>query len=70
MPHPTVRCAVRHPQTGMMFTLDPAQDYPDDDLILRTYPWAFQVVANAHDIIESVEVATANPGERRTRSRK
>lgn len=70
MPHPTVRCAVRHPDTGMMFTLDPSQDYAPDDLIVRSYPWAFESVENAHDIITSVEVATANPGEKRSRSRK
>ena len=70
MPHPTVRCAVRHPETGQMIPLDPAIDYAPDDLFVRTYPWAFAPVENSHQIIESVEVATAEPGQQRNRSRK
>lgn len=70
MPHPTVRCAVRHPVTGMYVALDPATDYADDDPFVKAYPWAFAVVENAQDRIESVEVATAEPGQKRNRSRK
>lgn len=70
MPHPTVRCAVRHPATGQMIALDPAVDYADDDPFVKTYPWAFKPVENAHERIESVEVATAEPGQKRTRSKK
>lgn len=70
MPHPTVRAAVRHPVTRQFVSLDPAQDYDPADDIVRVYPWAFAPVENAHAIVESVEVATADPGQKRTRTRK
>lgn len=70
MPHPTVVCAVRHPLTGGMIALDPAIDYAPDDLLVRTFPWAFAPVENSHKVIESVEVATAEPGQKRSRTKK
>jgi hypothetical protein len=70
MPHPTVRCAVRHPVTGSMIALDPSVDYASDDPFVKQYPWAFAPVENSHERVESVEVAQAEPGQKRTRSRK
>jgi hypothetical protein len=69
MPHPTVRAAVRHPDTGQYIALDPGNDYAPDDLLVKAYPWAFKRVDNAHETIESVPVeqATAEPGQKRSR---
>lgn len=69
MPHPTARCAVRHPLVGQMVNLDPAIDYDPDDLLVTAYPWAFEPVKDSHRIVESVSVeqATAAPGEKRSR---
>jgi hypothetical protein len=71
MPHPTEPVAVRHPETGMYVTLDPGVDYDPDDLMVRTFPWAFVPRDTSGTIIESVSVeqATAGPGEKRSRSR-
>jgi len=73
MPHPTVPVVVRHPEAaGVMVALDPAADYDPDDVIVRTYPWAFAPRDTSAGIVESVsiEAATANPGEKRSRSRR
>lgn len=70
MPRPTEPVAVRHPETGQFITLDPGADYEADDLLVRTYPWAFAPKA-APRVVDtvSVEAATAAPGEKRTRTR-
>ena len=52
-----------------MVVLDPAVDYDPDDVLVTTYPQYFAKRATSSKIIESVEVATANPGEKRTRTR-
>lgn len=72
MPHPTTPAVVRHPEAaGVMVALDPAVDYDPDDIIVRTYPWAFVPRDTSGGIVESVsiEAATANPGAKRRRSR-
>lgn len=53
-----------------MVTLDPGVDYDSDDVIVKAYPWAF-VVKEAAKPVESVaiEAATAEPGQKRTRTR-
>lgn len=68
MPHPTSAVAVQHPETDQYIALDPAVDYAPDDILVRAYPWAFAPRAAA-GIVESVEVATAEPGQKRTRTR-
>jgi hypothetical protein len=70
MPHPTEPVAVRHPELGAMVVLDPGHDYASDDLLVKTYPQYFAKRGSGTNVIESVEVATAAPGEKRTRSRK
>lgn len=71
MPHPTTVAAVRHPITGVYEALNPAIDYASDDLMVKTYPWAFEPLptASAGQVVESVviEKATAEPGEKRSR---
>lgn len=54
-----------------MLALDPAMDYAPDDVLVRAYPWAFVVREFAAGVVESVsvEAATANPGEKRSRSK-
>lgn len=69
MPHPTSAVAVRHPETDQYIALDPAVDYAPDDVLVRVYPWAFAPRAAGTSVIESVEVATAEPGQKRTRTR-
>lgn len=72
MPHPTVPVVVRHPEAGAMVHLDPAIDYDLEDILVRTYPWAFVPREATAGVVESVkiETATAAPGEKRSRSRK
>lgn len=71
MPHPTEPVAVRHPETGQFVTLDPAVDYDPGDAVVKTYPWAFAPRDTSPEIVQAVAVekATAEPGEKRTRSR-
>ena len=66
MPHPNQPVAVRHPD-GYMDVLDPARDYPDDDVLVKAYPSFFTAVENAGQIIDSVTIedATAEPGRKR-----
>jgi hypothetical protein len=70
MPRPTEPVAVRHPETGQFITLDPGTDYESDDLLVKSFPWAFAPKA-APRVVDSVsvEVATAEPGQRRTRTK-
>lgn len=70
MPRPTEAVIVRHPEAPVMVTLDPGVDYDSDDVIVKAYPWAF-VVKEAAKPVESVaiEAATAEPGQKRTRTR-
>lgn len=71
MPHPTEPAVVRHPElAGVMVALDPAEDYDANDALVKTYPQFFAVRGTGSRVIESVEVATAAPGEKRSRSRK
>jgi len=73
MPHPTTPAVVRHPEADMvMVALDPAVDYDPDDILVRTYPWAFAPRDISAAVVESVsvEAATADPGQKRTRSRR
>ena len=70
MPHPNEPVIVRQPGAFAMVVLDPAVDYDPDDVLVTTYPQYFAKRATSGKIIESVEVATANPGEKRTRTRK
>jgi hypothetical protein len=72
MPHPTAPAAVRHPEAdAVMVTLDPAVDYDPDDILVKTYPWAFAPRDTSAGVVESVkiEAATAAPGEKRSRTR-
>jgi len=71
MPHPTTAAAVRHPETNQYVALDPAVDYPADDILVKAYPWAFTPREASSEIVESVQVeqATAAPGEKRSRTR-
>lgn len=71
MPRPTEATIVRHPEAPVMVVLDPAVDYDPDDLLVKSYPWAF-APREAAKPVESVaiEQATAVPGEKRSRSRK
>lgn len=72
MPHPTQPVAVRHPETGQYIALDPAVDYDPDDLMVKTFPWAFAPRDTKPGRVESVSVeqATAEPGEKRSRRAK
>lgn len=72
MPRPTEATVVRHPEAPVMVTLDPGVDYPADDILVRTYPWAFAKREAESGVTEAVkiETATAAPGEKRTRSRR
>lgn len=71
MPHPTHPVAVRHPEAGVIITLDPGIDYDPNDIFVKAYPWAFVPRDTGGDVIESVaiEAATAEPGQKRTRTR-
>lgn len=71
MPHPTIPAVVRHPEAVAMVALDPAIDYPADDVLVKTYPQFFRKIENADKIIDSVsvETATAEPGQKRTRTK-
>jgi hypothetical protein len=72
MPHPNQPAVVRHPEVaGMMVALDPGTDYDAKDALVTTYPQFFVPVENAHEIVESVKIerATAEPGQRRTRTK-
>ena len=69
MPHPTEPVAVRHPELGAMVVLDPGTNYDPSDVLVKTFPQFFLPRATGTTVIESVEVATANPGEKRTRSK-
>lgn len=69
MPHPTTPCVVRHPDAdAALVALDPAVDYDDDDILVKTYPWAFAPRDTTPGVVESVRIeqATASPGEKRT----
>lgn len=70
MPRPTIAVAVRHPKTSEYVALNPAQDYADDDLFVKAYPWAF-APREAKGPVESVSVerTTAEPGQKRTRTK-
>lgn len=70
MPHPTSAVAVRHPETDQYIALDPAVDYAPDDSLVKAYPWAFAPREAGSRVVESVEVASAEPGEKRSRSRR
>lgn len=67
MPHPTVLCTVKHPNSSMHVALDPRVDYDPADPLVTAYPWAFAPVSR--EVVESVaiEQATAAPGEKRAR---
>jgi hypothetical protein len=67
MPHPTVLCTVKHPESNMHVALDPRQDYDPSDPLVRAYPWAFAPVERAPIESVRVETATAAPGEKRAR---
>lgn len=72
MPYPTHNVAVRHPETGFYESLNPAIDYDPNDPLVKSFPWAFapreEVVAGIVESV-SIEKATAEPGEKRTRGR-
>ena len=74
MPHPTTPAVVRHPEADMvMVALDPAVDYDPDDILVRTYPWAFAPRDISAAVVESVSVEAVRPlvvGRKRTRSRR
>ena len=71
MPHPTKPVIVRDPEADMvMHTLDPAHDYDPSDPLVKAYPWAFVPRDTTPGVVESVEIATAEPGEKRSRSRR
>ena len=70
MPRPTEPVIVRHPEAPVMVTLDPAVDYAPDDSLVKAYPWAFAPREAGSRVVESVEVASAEPGEKRSRSRR
>lgn len=72
MPRPTQPVVVRHPDAPVMVALDPGKDYADDDVLVATYPWAFAPVEAKSGIVESVaiEQATAEPGQKRSRTRR
>jgi hypothetical protein len=57
MPRPTEPVAVRHPETEQFIMLDPGVDYPADDILVRTYPGAFEVRTLEVGIVESVSIA-------------
>lgn len=67
MPHPNQVVSVSHPEHGMFVGLDPAKNYPDDDILVKTYPWAFTPLENEGQIVESVSIedTTAEPGAKR-----
>jgi hypothetical protein len=71
MPHPTEPVAVRHPVTGRYETLNPALDYDPASVFVKAYPWAFVPRDTSLGVIESVSVeqATAEPGQKRTRTK-
>ena len=71
MPHPNQAVVVRHPEADVMVVLDPAVNYPADDLFVRTFPQFFTPIKDAERIVESVtvEAASAAPGEKRARAR-
>lgn len=71
MPHPTVPAVVRHPDAFAMVALEPAIDYPADDILVRTYPQFFREIKDGDKIIESVSIenASAEPGQKRTRTK-
>jgi hypothetical protein len=69
MPHPTEPVAVRHPDLGAMVVLDPGHDYAPSDVLVKTYPQFFGKGEAGTRVIESVEVATADPGQKRTRTK-
>ena len=68
MPRPTHAVIVRHPEADTLITLNPGEDYADDDVMVKAYPWAF-APRDTTAVVESVkiEAATANPGEKRAR---
>lgn len=65
MPHPNEAVIVRHPEIGRPVVLDPSMDYDASDVMVKAYPWAFEPKDTTPGIVESVERATANPGEKR-----
>lgn len=72
MPHPNQPAAVRHPEVpGVMVVLDPAVEYAANDALVSAYPQFFTPISDPGRIIESVsiEAATAEPGQKRSRSR-
>jgi len=69
MPHPTEPVVVRHPVTGQYEALNPAIDYDPSNVFVEAYPWAFAPRDTSAGVIESVEVATAEPGQKRTRTK-
>lgn len=71
MPRPTEATIVRHPEAAVMVVLDPGVDYAADDVLVKSYPWAFAVKEAAEPVQSvAIEQATAAPGEKRSRSRK
>jgi hypothetical protein len=60
---------VRHPDAQVMVVLNPAEDYPVDDVLVKAFPWAFAPRDTRPGVVESVviEQASAAPGEKRSR---
>lgn len=72
MPHPTEPAVVRHPEVeGIMVALDPAVDYDANDILVKAYPACFAPRDTSGKIVESVSIekATAEPGQKRTRTK-
>ena len=72
MPHPNQPAVVRHPEVeGVMVALDPAVDYDPADVLVKAYPSFFTPRDTSDKAIESVKIerATAEPGEKRTRTK-
>lgn len=72
MPHPNQPVVVRHPEVpGIMVALDPAVNYPSDDILVRAFPELFAAVDAKSGVVESVKIedATAEPGRKRNRTR-
>lgn len=59
-------CAVRHPDHGELVVPNPAQQFAEDDPLIRAHPWLFVVDSETADE-PPVETATRRPGEQRGR---
>ena len=62
-------CAVRHPDHGELVVPNPAKPYPDDDPLVKAYPWLFvtdaDLAADEPVTAVAIEQATRAPGEKR-----